>query len=243
MSCLKTQSQTTALLSVMLLSVAGALAQTPPCNTGLQPPAGVCTNPDDPAALLNSPKTGLNSAGGSTLDPNWQIAVPYPSAPSNRPHSRPVTDPCSLKKFEPAWVDLPDAAWLVNDAVSDWITPQIESSLGGYYIYRTSFNPGSNVYMDYLGQETSDNETESIYLDVPVNPVIPSGCFLLQGPPVNCPGCFNSWTPITVTNQPVAPGLKNYLYFVVRNRGVHGVDQSPTDTGLRVEFSSVIFHN
>jgi len=77
-------------LSAMLLSAGVAAAAIPElCNTGhkVAESCGALVAPDN----------------GTTTDANWQIAVPYPSAPS----SSPITDSDVLPKRAPAWVETP----------------------------------------------------------------------------------------------------------------------------------------
>ena len=87
------------------------------CNTGLTPasplPAGCTTS------TLVTPVNP--DTGGTSVDGNWQLATPYPSAgvASQAPN------PCSLT-FGPAWVDAPFGNWIAPDAgVSQWITPEV----------------------------------------------------------------------------------------------------------------------
>ncbi|MGA2740011.1 MAG: hypothetical protein ABSG65_21555 [Bryobacteraceae bacterium] len=123
----------------MLLSLAAAAQTTIPatglCNTGLTPaaalPAGCTTS-----ALV----TPVNpESGGSSVDGNWQLASPYPSAPYNEQSP----NPCTLTNFGPAWIDDPWPAWYnPNDGLSQWMTPLAEGPVaaGGWYIYRTGLS-------------------------------------------------------------------------------------------------------
>lgn len=123
-------------VAAFLLSATVASATIPGlCNTGLTNGSGVCTGPL------------VTADSGTTNDANWTIATPYPTAAS----SSPIPNPCGAATqcnpaltFVPAWVDFPDPAWLANSAVysataSEWITHQTELSLGGYYVYATTF--------------------------------------------------------------------------------------------------------
>ena len=139
MSRLRLQSRIVLqVLSAMLLSAAVAAAAIPGlCNTGHSvagslPRSGevqhVRRANDRRAASCARPPCGalVTPDNGTTTDANWEIAVPYPTEPS----STPVTDPCVLQKWVPAWVDTPDTPpWLADSNVySEWITPQVENS-------------------------------------------------------------------------------------------------------------------
>jgi hypothetical protein len=207
----------------MLLSAAVAAAAIPGlCNTA-HSVAGSC-------GALVTPDNG------TTTDANWEIAVPYPTEPS----STPVTDPCVLQKWVPAWVDTPDAAWLADsNPYSEWITPKVESGRGGYYVYRTLIQvPTTATAVTISGKLLSDNEVYQIFVGGP--PGTP--CAVMAGPPVNpAPGSFHTWFSFTYTAA-VVGGTENGLYFVVRNRGVGGIDSSPTPTGLRIQFDQAASH-
>lgn len=210
--------------AVMLLSAAGATAAIPGlCNTGHSVPSA--------CGALVAPDTG------TTTDANWQIAVPYPSAPS----STPIANPCVLPKWVPAWVDTPNSPpWLPDsNLLSEWITPQVVNSLGGYYVYRTMLQvPTTATAITISGRLLSDNEVYQIFVGGP--PGTP--CSVMAGPTVNPPpGSFHTWFAFTYSG-PVVPGILNGLYFVVRNRGVHGVDSNPTPTGLRIQFNQSASH-
>jgi len=225
MSCLKVHSKIVLqVFSAMLLSAAVAAAAIPGlCNTG-HAVAGSC-------GALVTPDNG------TTTDANWQIAVPYPSEPS----STPVTDPCVLQKWAPAWVDTPDTPpWLADsNPYSEWITPKVENALGGYYVYRTLLKvPTTATAITISGKLLSDNEVYQIFAGGP--PGTP--CFVTAGPPINPPpGSFHTWFSFTYSGA-VIPGTVNGLYFVVRNRGVGGIDSSPTPAGLRIQFNQSASH-
>jgi len=116
-------------LAALLLSAAMAAAAIPGlCNTGL---AAGC------AALVPP-------GSGSITDGNWFIANPSPTAPSTSPLQVPCYASCLVLSFEPAWVNFPDPAWQVDPpsftpTASQWITPQVTDSVGGQYIYMTTF--------------------------------------------------------------------------------------------------------
>lgn len=212
------------LISAMLLSAVVAAAAIPGlCNTGHSVPSacGPLVTPDN----------------GTTTDANWQIAVPYPSAPS----SSPITDPCVLPKWVRAWVDTPNTPpWLPDtNPYSEWITPKVENSKGGYYVYRTLLQvPTTATAITISGKLLSDNEVYQIFVGGP--PGTP--CFVTAGPPINPPpGSFHTWFNFTYSGA-VVPGTVSGLYFVVRNRGVGGIDSNPTPTGLRIQFNQSASH-
>ena len=148
MSCIRIHSKTCTLISALLLSSA-AVAQTIPatglCNTGLTPASPLPTG-YTPSTLV----TPVNpESGGSSVDGNWQLATPYPSAS----YTEQAPDACRLETFGPAWIDAPfnpittpnpnGTNWLnpPDDVSSQWITPLVidPSPAGGWYVYRTQF--------------------------------------------------------------------------------------------------------
>lgn len=85
----------------LLLSTAAAaqtqIAATGLCNTGLTP-----ASPLPRGCTTSTPVTPVNpDTGGPSVDGNWQLAMPYPSAPYNQQ----APDPCKLTTFGPAWVE------------------------------------------------------------------------------------------------------------------------------------------
>ena len=212
-------------LAALLLSAAMAAAAIPGlCDTGFS----------------NNTCTGLVPIGGT--DGNWQIAFPYPTAPS----SSPIPNPCAAPQcgttgltFEPAWVDAPDPSWLKNNKASEWITPQVENNLGGHYVYAITVPvPTGDGHVTIVGQLLSDNEVEAIYLSSGATECLPVAGYPYDNAAVNSASNFTTpWTTFKITNAPVSAGGSATLYFVVRNRGVGGVDSNSTDTGLRVQFS------
>jgi len=234
-------------LAALLLFTAMAAAGVPGlCNTGLSNGSGVCTGP-------------LVADGMGLTDANWQIAV-MPSLPTSGSNFMP--NPCAAANspewvtptlgFVPAWVDDPDLAWLPNSTTytataSEWITPQVEDGVGGHYIYAISFPvPASAGHVTIVGKLLSDNEVHAIYLSygLPGNvsnsftECIPIAGYPYDNAAVNGPeDFFSPWTEFGVVKAPVpTDGSPATLYFVVRNRGLGGIDSNPTDTGLRVRF-------
>ncbi len=239
-------------LAALLLFTAMAAAGVPGlCNTGLSNNNGsgpVCAGP----LVTPTPSPGLYT------DANWQIAV-MPSLPTSGSNFLP--NPCAAANspewvtptlgFVPAWVDDPDPAWLPNSptytaTASEWITPQVEDSVGGHYIYAISFPvPASAGHVTIVGKLLSDNEVHAIYLSygLPGNvsnsftECIPFAGYPYDNAAVNGPeDFFSPWTEFGVVNAPVPTGGSATLYIVVRNRGAGGIDGNPTDTGLRVRF-------
>jgi hypothetical protein len=217
------------------------------CNTGLSNNNGsgpACTGP-------------LETLGGR--DPNWKIVF----NPSQVSLSSYIPNPCAAANppgwvvptlsFQQAWVDQPDPAWLPNSgsysaSASEWITPQTELSDGGYYIYAITFPiPAGETQVTIDGQLLSDNEVGAIYLSYGAPGTPPSSateCIPFAGYPydnaaLNGPSDFvPPWTTFETVKAPVpTDGSPATLYFVVRNRGVGGIDSNPTDTGLRVRFN------
>jgi hypothetical protein len=97
--------------------------------------------------------------------------------------------------------------------------------------------PAGSSHVTIVGKLLSDNEVWGIWLG--------SGtleCIAEAGLPYNN-NYFNSATNFTpprttfkIVKAPVTSGGTATLYIVDRNRGDGGIDSSPTDTGLRVEF-------
>ena len=187
------------------------------CNTGV---VGTCNG--GPGTL------GLQAVGSADL--NWGLATPAPSAPS----ATPITTVTGLT-FGKAFVNSPDSGWTVNGPASEWITPPVENSPGGYYVYQTTFTiPSAYLPSTAMisGTFTSDNEGISIFLN---------GSLVTSG--VVFPGPGDSGSPFTGSfnlnfANAVFTNGNNTLVFVIRNRGQGGIDSSNTPTGLRVEFNS-----
>ena len=189
------------------------------CNTGV---VGTCKG--GPGSL------GLQAVGSADL--NWGLATPAPSAPS----ATPITTVTGLT-FGKAFVNSPDFGWTVNGPASEWITPPVENSPGGYYVYQTTFTIPSTYLPSTAmisGTFTSDNEGISIFLN---------GSLVTSG--VVFPGPGDSGLPFTGSfnlnfANAVFTNGNNTLVFVIRNRGQGGDDSSNTPTGLRVEFNSTL---
>ena len=216
-----------AVLLAVLASVVAEGAETPPipipglCNTGVVGPCNGGTG------------IGLQTVG--SVDLNWELSLPAPTAPSSEP---PTAVPAA-ETFGPgtAWVNPPAAGWLANGPNSAWITPQAENAVGGYYFYQTTFtipsgyDPSTAVI---AGMFTSDNEGIAIFLNG--SPVTFGVVF---------PGPGDSGLPFTgsfTLRAVTAPFMNgtNTLVFEIRNRGFGGIDSSNTPTGLRVEFNPQI---
>lgn len=159
-------------LLLLIVPLAASVAQThiPAtglCNTGLTPASPLpygCT-----ASTLVTPVNP--QSGGPSVDGNWQLATPYPSASWNQG----APNPCSLT-FGPAWVDAPAQGWFnPGDGLSQWVTPQSDANtVGGWYIYRIAFPipptaPNSTKYeLTVTGQLMADDEPSAIFLENPV---------------------------------------------------------------------------
>ena len=202
-----------------LLSAGAASAAVIPgiCNTGL-------------TAFCSGGPTGTLATPGSLgpADPTWELGTSVlPSGPA------PLTPPGTFTPST-AFVNIPDSSWLSNGPFSQWITPRTETSDGGLYFYRDNFTIpiGDNpLTAEINGIFSTDNEGLAVYLN---------GIQVLTG--VTFPGAlgfstFSGDFIITSANATFNSGA-NTLDFLVRNRGVGGIDTDPTDTGLRVEFNS-----
>jgi hypothetical protein len=171
MPSLRIQSSTIALVLALLFAVAAAGQTQIPvswiCNTGLTSasafPKGCTTS------TLVSPVNPIS--GGDSVDGNWQLASPYPSATYNEP----APNPCLLS-FGPAWVDAPWPGWFnPDDGLSQYITPQAEGPVaaGGWYVYRTgvaipSIQSGDTYYiLTIAGQVLVDNSLDAIVIEDP----------------------------------------------------------------------------
>ncbi len=167
----RTQSSAIALISALLLAAAAAgqtteIPVTGLCNTGLtraDPLPQGCTTSTLVAPV--NPETG-----GDSVDGNWQLATPYPSAPYNQK----APNPCLLTGFGPAWVDAAWPTWFnPDDGLSQYITPQAEGPVaaGGWYIYRTGVaippiaSGGTHYVLTVSGQVLVDNSLVSIVLE------------------------------------------------------------------------------
>jgi hypothetical protein len=222
-------------LAVMFLFATTVAAQThlPAtglCNTGLTPAFPL---PD--GCRATTLVTPINpESGGSSVDGNWKLATPYPSAPYNAP----APDPCTLAAFGPAWVDAPWPSWFnPSDGLSQWITPQIEGPVaaGGWYVYATTLPipPNGDGVDKYLltvtGQLLVDDNAVAIFLENPAG----HGCRALSTTELSGASAWSSFSLATT----VLPATHAYLYFVAYN-----IEQDfGNPTGLRVEFTSAYF--
>ena len=180
----------------------------------------------------NTGCTGLQPVVGSA-DAHWFLATPYPTSASGQP-----VPLLSTLTFGPAYVNSPVSGWLLpNGPTTLWITPQVTSSPGGNYVYQTTFTIPSGydpATASISGWWSSDNEGIAAWL----NSNTPLTGFPL--PAAGPPGGFDAMTNFTITHGVAGatfqPGL-NKLTFQLRNRGQGGIDNNPTATGLRVEFT------
>ena len=231
--------RSTLILSGFLLSGVIVNAQGLPvptaslCNSGRTPkglPPTGCL-----ATALVSPVNPMT--GGSSIDGNWELATPYPTAANTQP----APDPCLLlTSWGPSWVDQPNAGWYNPiDERSQWIAPfNEEFALPGWYVYRTGLTvPTAQVgYPGYLlkvtGQLMADDQAVTIYL------------LDADGALTSCRAVavltnltqYHNWTTFHFST-PVVPVTHGYLYFVVQNAGTVG-----NATGLRVEFATPYYY-
>jgi len=213
-SCLKRSLK--AITGALVLAVMSATL----ASAGSIPIPGLCSTG------MNSSCTGTATIG--SIDPNWTLATPYPSSPSGQPLPSP---PWNLT-YGPAYVNTPNGFWLANSSTSQWTTPQNESNLGGNYVYATSFNIPVGydpATASITGFWTSDNEGIEVWLNQQQ----------ITGFPLPGAGDSDKAFPFTINSSDATfqSGL-NTLYFEIRNRGLGGNDNDPTDTGIRVEFQS-----
>ena len=169
----------------------------------------------------------------SSVDAHWKLATPYPSSPSGVP----LPNPPPLLTYGDAYVNTPNSAWLMpNGPGTQWITPQVTKSPGGNYVYETTFDIPSGydpATATISGWWSSDNEGIAVWLN---NTQLAGFPLPAAGPP----GGFDAMTNFTITHGVAGATFQpgpNRLFFVLRNRGLLGVDANPTDTGLRVEFT------
>ena len=186
-------------------------------------------------AMLMSPATvwaipyntgvtdGLTLLPAGSLDTHWELASPFPTDTSSLPITTPPFSP-----FVNAFAN-ESGGWLANSAspVSGWITPSQTAipELGGQYVYHTTFT-GDQLF---VGRYLSDNEVFGVYLNNIYLPTFPlSGATSFTG----------IWTDFSI-DAGLNPSV-NTLDFVVRNRGMGGIDAMPTTTGFRAEFTTAI---
>lgn len=231
------------ILAVLLLSTAATaqthIPATGLCNTGLTP-----AGPLPKGCTTSTLVTPVNpQSGGPSVDGNWQLATPYPSAAYNQQ----APDPCALTTFGPAWVDTPTQGWFnPNDGLSQLISPEADGpyTTGGWYIYATTLPvpATSGSYTKYnltvTGQLMADDVAAAIFLD---NAGI--GCRPMAFPslsPVigsNFEG-WTAWNPFHF-EATVTPSTSARLYFLVYNLEFAPGDQN--GTGFRAEFTSAYF--
>ncbi|MGA2579122.1 MAG: hypothetical protein ABSH24_24180 [Bryobacteraceae bacterium] len=235
MSSVTTKSKPFAALCALLLSAAaaGQTTQIPAkglCNTGLTKasplPAGCATS---------SPVTPMNpETGGTSVDGNWSLATPYPSAASNQPDP----NPCLLSTFGPAWVDAPWSTWLnPDDGRSQYIMPLAVEEVGGWYVYRTAFPippSATNYVLTVAGQVLVDDDVLAIVLENPAG-YAPS-CRTVSAQTSVGSAAWTAWHSFNFSAL-VVPGTYAYLYFIDYNLG----GNVPNATGLRVEFTEAYF--
>jgi hypothetical protein len=229
-------TQVQSILAALLMSAAAAaqthIPATGLCNTGLTP-----ASPLPKGCITSALVTPVNpESGGPSVDGNWQLATPYPSAAYNVP----PPNPCTLPAFGPAWVDAPWPGWFnPDDGLSQWITPEVEGPVAasGWYIYRTSLpvppvGAGHSAYvLTVAGQLSVDNDSPIIAMESPAGS--PLTCRPVSD--ANLVG-FSAWLPFSFAT-PVVPDTRAYLYFVTWN----GTGDVGNPTGLRVEFTSAYF--
>jgi hypothetical protein len=223
------------LASALLLSAAAAaqthIPATGLCNTGLTPASPLPTG-----CTTSTPVTPVNpESGGSSVDGNWQLATPYPSAPYNQQ----APDPCKLTTFGPAWVDAPWPTWFnPDDGLSQWITPLAELAAGGWYIYRTALRippirpRGAKYVLTVAGQALVDDDLAAIVIEDPAG--YTPYCRLVAVPLIG--SGWTAWHPFNFS-VPVIPNTDAFLYFITYNDEQSGGSAA----GLRVEFTSAYF--
>lgn len=232
MACIRIQPKMNVPVLALLLTVAAAAQTSIPatglCNTGL-----TAASPLPEGCTTSTPVTPVNpESGGSSVDGNWQLATPYPSAPSNEESP----NPCTLTTFGPAWIDAPWPSWIPNDGTSQWITPEViaPSAPGGWYMYRTVFTippiqSGDTRYvLSVAGQLLVDNDVAAIFVESPAG--YNTGCRAVSKTIFAGFQACNTFSFATT----VLPHSRAFLYVAVYN--AEPAPENPT--GLRVEFTS-----
>lgn len=228
------QTLAATLLFATMMSAQAHIPVTGLCNTGLTP-----ASPLPDGCRTSTLVTPVNpESGGSSVDGNWQLATPYPSAPYNET----APSPCSLTSFTPAWVDAPWPTWFnPDDGLSQWVSPEADApyTTGGWYIYRTAFlippiaTSGGGYILNVTGQVLADDYAVAIFLE---NPASDQVCKPVAS--ANRAG-FSAWNSFNFAAA-VAPETVARVYFLVYN-----VEFAPGEygnaTGLRVEFTSAYF--
>lgn len=162
-----------------------------------------------PALLPVLPDTGLNSQGLTIAhganDPRWTV----------------LSSAGNITPFVTSNAYPIGTAWMVDDANSQWISPQADESTGdnpGLYTYRTT--------VDLTGY---DPASASLQLQVAVDNQLSAVRLNGVGLALTATG-FSKFTPLTI-DGPFQAGV-NTLDLIVFNAG-----SQPNPSGLRVEFS------
>jgi len=230
-----------AILPIAVLISWTAFAQTIPatglCNTGL-----TAASPLPLGCTTSTPVTPANPiSGGPSMDGNWQLATPYPSAA----YDRQSPNPCTLRTFGPAWVDTPLSGWFnPNDGLSQWISPESDgpNTTGGWYIYRTAIpvpSGSGNYVLTILGKLLSDDFVPAIYFENEAGNLLTCRAAVIPSLVPVPTGSVSTWNPFQFSAT-VAPGTTAYLYVVVFNVQFPA-GESGNYTALRVEFDSADF--
>ena len=244
MSAVKLQFKPILQVFVSLLLSSLGVAQTIPatglCNTGL-----TAASPLPTGCTTSTPVTPVNpQSGGPSVDGNWQLATPYPSAAWNQQ----APDPCKLTTFGPAWVDAPAQGWFdPKDGLSQWITPQSDANTeGGWYVYRTAFaippSASAKYVLTITGQLMADDELTAIILGRSLERSADGRqhCRGLALPSLTSvpgdTGAQYAWNNFQFA-EAVEPNTSAYLYFVLYNIPFPD-GNSGNYTGFRVQFTS-----
>jgi len=219
----------------LFLVVAAAQTQVPVtglCNTGLTKASA-----EPQGCLTSTLVTPVNpDSGGPSVDGNWYLATPYPSA-----YNAPPPNPCQLPTYGSAWVDAAWSAWYnPDDGRSQYISPEVLGPYAGagWFIYATTLPippapAGSTGYtLTVTGQALVDNNLAGIVLQDPLGSTANCGGVV---PPTSAG--YSTWTPFTFS-APVIPNTHAALYFVTYNQPCNGCENP---TALRVEFTSAWF--
>ncbi|WP_189836542.1 hypothetical protein, partial [Sulfurirhabdus autotrophica] len=142
-------------VTVLLLPTAAVAI---PCNTGLIGTASTC---------------GISLLSAGSSDFHWQLANPYPTAPSGALINGSVVLP--TLSFSPVFANVNAGSWMLNGPDSGWVVPSasFHTEFGGQYVYQTTFT-GANPFG---GRYSSDNELLGVFLN---NTLLPG--FPLNGP-------------------------------------------------------------
>jgi hypothetical protein len=228
---------------LFLLPLAAMFSWTAPAQTIPIPASGLCNTGLTPASPLpagcatSTLVTPVNpESGGTSVDGNWQLATPYPSAAAGLQSP----DPCLLGTFGPAWIDVPFSNWLTPDTgLAQWITPQVitPGNTSGWYIYRTPVSvpaatPGYAGYiLSVTGKVATDNDTRGIALGYGRK------CTVLSIPALR--GQYG-WSEFSFEVL-VSPATQPYLYFLTYNLPNNSGSAAGSPAGVVVEFTSAFF--